>query len=171
MRNAIHYGDGKSLEWDRIGGTAIRTWVSLFAGLGALLVSAALSALPSMYPNEFAHHPTIVWASLIVGICLVLAGGLPRVLSRIHGPEMVTALPTAAKSVEARSEVGHIEQKEIGAHATGNQVNLYFGGPATQPQSTLLPPESVSQRNVDALGTTPDVPALDLQFCEAPGQL
>lgn len=132
-----------------------------------MLVSGALSALPSMYPNQFAHHPTTVWASLIVGICLVLVGGLTKVLSRIHGPEIKIEPPTAAKSVQAKSEVGHIEQKEIGAHATGNQVNLYFSGNATQPLAAPLAPESVSQRSGDALGTTPDMPALELQFCEA----
>ena len=95
---------GPALEWDLIEGTAIRTWVSLFAGLGALLVSGTLSALPSIYPNQFPHHPAIVWASLIVGICLVLVGGLTKVPSRIQVRKIMIEPATAATSVQAKSE-------------------------------------------------------------------
>lgn len=121
-------------------------------------MSGALSALPSVYPNQFAQHTTIVWATLIAGICLVLVGGLTKVLPRVR---------TAAKAVQAKSEAGYIEQKDIGAHATGNQLNVYFSGAAAHPQAAPPAPEGVSQRSGNALATSTKAPVLELQFCEA----
>ena len=88
-------------------------------------------------------------------------------VSRTHVSKIMIERATAAGAMQARTEVGHIEQKDIGAHATGNQVNLYFNGPAAQPRAAPPAPELVSQRRRDALGATPEMPVLELQFCEA----
>ncbi len=107
---------------------AIRKRVSLFAGLGALLVSGALSALPSIYPNQFARHPKIVWGFLIAGLVLFLMEGLARVSQRTEKPEPVPAVS------QARAE------------AIGNKVDLHIhptpAPPAPQPPvsaRSLLP--------------------------------
>ncbi len=106
-------------------GTAIRKWITLFGGSGALLISGALSALPSLYPNQISDHPWIVVGSLIAGCVLFLFEGIVRAMDRSE-KRSAPATPHAQ------------------ANATGNQVTVNVHPP--QSSSTELRPPLPTNR-------------------------
>src|SRR5260370_32405729 len=84
-------------------------------GFGVGLVSIALSALGVVYPARFAPYGRFFIGCLCFGIGLCVLTTLLWLLERLRpGPEKrheYAPVPSAT----AKSEVGHIEQRDIGA--------------------------------------------------------
>ncbi len=90
------------------------------------MISGALSALPSLYPNQVSRHPKIVAGSLIAGFVLFLVEGIVR-----------TMAPPEKQSAPAAPQAQ--------ANATGNQVTVNVH---PSPPSALAPQSPISAHSV-----------------------
>jgi hypothetical protein len=89
-------------------------------------MGGALSALPSLYPNQVSRHPRIVVGSLVAGCVLFLVEGILRAMD---SPEKHPALIAP----------------QAQANATGNQVNVNVH---PSPPSALAPEPPIPAKSV-----------------------
>ena len=94
-----------------------------------MLIGGALSALPSLYPNQVSRHPRIVVGSLIAGCVLFLVEGILRAVDR-------TEKQPAPVAPQAQ------------ANATGNQVtvNMHSSSHSAPAPEPPIPAKSVLPR-------------------------
>lgn len=122
-----------------------------------MLISGALSALPSIYPNQVSHHSRIVVGSLIAGCVLYLVEGIVRVMDRAEKEPT----PPATQSK---------------ARATGNQVtvNVHPSLPTALATQLPVPTNSVLPRprfDIRLTRSLVQVGETVVRFVESHGQL
>jgi hypothetical protein len=137
-------------------GTAIRKSITLFGGSGALLIGGALSALPSLYPNQVSRHPRIVVGTLIAGCVLFLVEGILRAIDRPKKQPAPGAL-------------------QAQANATGNQVtvNVHSSPPSAPAPEPPIPAKSVlpgPQFDIRLTRSLVEVEETVVRFVESGGQ-
>jgi hypothetical protein len=99
-------------------------------------VSIALSVLEVVYPARFAPHAKFFIGCLYFGVALCVLTALWWLLERMsHIPEKQPE-PAPIPSAQSNIEVGHIEQKDIGARASA-EFHLHL--PPSAPESAPKP--------------------------------
>lgn len=98
--------------------------------------------LPAIYPNQFRQHPYVVFGCLGAGVSMLLAEAVTR--------QEQSERPIS-RQTQAKADVGHIEQRDLGARATGNQVTVNVQHPSFAPASgrQMTPTIAIAPPNLE----------------------
>lgn len=121
-----------------------------FFGVGFALIALGLGMLGVIYPDDFKPWgeffigvTSFGFAICVVTLCFWLLELILDASKKAPGVPLTPPSPAQGPKAEAKSETGHIEQKNIGAHAVGNEFHLHVAPPDTPIPTSRIPARSV----------------------------